>query len=131
MVGNCGTNDGSSYRGTDHAPDLDAVENAGRAFAGTDVGLRGIAGDGIHYDVGLGANFCASCHETHCVNTHIVPWHLRRKIRPSKRQQLWLEEHCETYQTPIEVLACRQHVSKYQSDEGATEGLFRSHGNYM
>ena len=97
MVGNCGTNDGSSYRGTDHGPNLGAVENAGIAFEGTDVGLRGIADDGIRYDRGLGANYYASCHKTHTVNTHIVPSHLRRQIMPSKRQQLWLEKHCETY----------------------------------
>ncbi len=50
MVGNCGTNGDSSYRGSDHGPNLDAVENAGMAFAKTDVDLRGIADDGIHCD---------------------------------------------------------------------------------
>lgn len=35
-----------------------------------DVGLRGIANDGIHCDGGLGANCYASCHETHGVNSH-------------------------------------------------------------
>ncbi len=95
--GNCGTNHGSSYRGTDHGPDPDAVENVRMAFAGTDVGLRGTADDGIHCGRGLGANCYASCHKTQTVNTHIVPAHLRRQIMPSKRQQLWLEKHCETY----------------------------------
>ncbi len=50
MDGNYGTNGDSSYRGSDHGPNLDAVENAGMAFAKTDVGLRGIADDGIHCD---------------------------------------------------------------------------------
>ena len=95
--GNCGTNDGSSYRGTDHGPDLDAVENAGRAFAGTDVAPRGIADDGIDCDGGLGANCYASCHETHGVNCHIAPWHLSYQILPSKQLQVWLEKRCETY----------------------------------
>ncbi len=48
---------------------------------------------------------------------------------PSKQQQVWLEKPCETYLTPIEVLACRQQVRKFQSDERATEGLFHSHSN--
>ncbi len=97
MVGNCGTNDGSCCRGTDHGPNLGAVENAGIAFEGTDVGPRGIADDGIHCDGGLGANCYASCHETHGVNNHIALSHLRRQIMPSKQQQSWLEKHCETY----------------------------------
>ncbi len=97
MVGNCGTNDGSSYRGTDHGPNLGAVENAGIAFEGTDVGLRGIADDGIHCVGGLGVNCHASCHETHGVNSRIAHSHLRQQIMPSKQQQLWLEKHCETY----------------------------------
>ena len=97
MVDNCGMTRGSCYRGNDHDPNLDAVENDRMAFAGTDVGLRGTADDGIHCGRGLGANCYASCHKTHTVNTHIVPSHLRRQIMPSKRQQLWLEKHCETY----------------------------------
>ena len=128
--GNCGTNHGSCYRGNDHDPNLDAVENARMAFAGTDVGLRGTADDGIRYDRGLGANYYASCHKTHIVNTHIVPSHLRRQIMLLQQQQLRLEKHCGTYPTPIEVIACRQHVRKYQSDERATAGLFHSHGYY-
>jgi len=98
MVGNCGTNDGSSYRGTDHGPNFDAVENAGMAFVGIDVGLRGIADDGTHCDEGLGANCYASCHETHVVNSHIAISHLRCQIMPSKQQQLRSEKRCETYQ---------------------------------
>ena len=97
MVDNCGMTHGSCCRGNDHDPNLDAVGNARMAFVGTDVGLRGTADDGIRYDRGLGANYYASCHNTHTVNTHIVPAHMRYQIMPSKRQQLWLEKHCETY----------------------------------
>ena len=97
MVGNCGTNDGSSYRGTDHGPNFDAIDYAGMAFVGIDVDTRGIADDGIHCDGGLGANCHASCHETHGVNSRIAHSHLRHQIMPSKQQQLWLEKHCETY----------------------------------
>ena len=97
MVGNCGTNDGSSYRGTDHGPNLDAVENAGMAFEGTDVGLRGIADDGIHCDGGPGANCYASCHETHGANAHVAPSHWKHQMKPHMQQPLWLEKHCETY----------------------------------
>ncbi len=97
MVGNCGTNDGSSNRGTDHGPDLDAVENAGMAFAGTGVGLRDTADDGIHCGRGLGANSDASCYETHAVNSHIAPSHLKYQIKPSKQPRVWLEKRCETY----------------------------------
>ncbi len=95
--GNCGTNDGSSHRGTDHGSDLDAVENAGMAFVGIDVGMRGIADDGIHCDRGLGASCHASCHETLGVNSQIELSHLMYQIMPSKQQQVWLEKHCETY----------------------------------
>ena len=128
--GNCGTTRGSCYRGNDHDPNLDAVENARMAFAGTDVGLRGTADDGIHCGRGLGANCYASCHKTRTVNTHIVPSHLRCQIMLLQQQQLRLEKHCGTYPTPIEVLACRQLVRKYQSGERATAGLFHSHGHY-
>ena len=100
------------------------------AFAGTDVGLRGIADDGIHCDGGLGVNCYASCHETHGVNSRIAHSHWRHQIMPSKQQQLWLEKHWKHIITPIEILACRQHVFNFQSDERATEGLFHSHGNY-
>ena len=130
MVDNCGMTRGSCYRGNDHDPNLDAVDYDRMAFAGTDVGLRGTADDGIHYDRGLDANYYASCHKTHTVNTHIVPSHLRRQIMLLKQQQLRLEKHCGTYPTPIEVLACRQHVRKFQSDERATAGLFHSRGHY-
>ena len=95
--GNCGTNHGSSYRGTDHDPNLDAVENAGMAFVGTDVVLRGIADDGIHCVGGLGVNCYASCHEPRGVNSRIGHSHLRQQIMPSKQQPLWIEKHCETY----------------------------------
>ena len=88
MVGNCGTNDGSNYRGTDHGPNLGAVENAGIAFEGTDVGLRGIADDGTHCGGGLGADLCASRRKTHAVNTHTAPSHLRHRIMPSKYQEV-------------------------------------------
>ena len=97
MGGNCGTNDGSSHRGTDHGPDLDAVENAGIAIVGTDVGMRDIADDGIRCDGDFGANCYASCHETYGVKSRVVPSHLRYQIIPSKQQQVWLEKHFETY----------------------------------
>ncbi len=96
MVDNCGMTRGSCYRGNDHDPNLDAVDYDRMAFAGTDVGLRGTADDGIHYDRGLDANYYASCHKTHTVNTHIVPSHLRRQIMLLKQQQLRLEKHCGT-----------------------------------
>ena len=95
--GNCGTNDGSTDRGTDHGPDLDAVENAGTTIVGTDVDPRGIADDGIHCDGGLGADCYASCHRTYGVNCHVVPSHLRYRIMPSKQSQVWLDKRCETY----------------------------------
>ena len=63
--GNCGTIDGSGYRGIDHGSDLDAVENVGSSIAGTDVGPRDIADDGIHYGGGPDENSYASCHDHH------------------------------------------------------------------
>ncbi len=82
--------------GADHGPNLDATENAGTAFVGIDVDMRGIADDGIHCDGGLGANCYASCHKTHGMNSRIEHSHLRHQIKPSKQQQLCLEKHCET-----------------------------------
>ena len=97
--GNCGTIDGSGYRGIDHGSDLDAVENVGSSIAGTDVGPRGIADDGIHYGGGLDANYYASCHDCHdChdLNGDFVHSHWRYRKMPSKQQQVWLEKRCET-----------------------------------
>ena len=94
--GKCGTIDGSGYRGNDHGPDLDAVENVGSLFAGTDVGPRGIADDGILYVGGLGANSYASCHVYHDVNGDFAHSHWMYRKMPSKQQQVWLEKRCET-----------------------------------
>ena len=94
--GNCDTSDDSAYRGIDHGPDLDAVENAGCSIAGTDVGPRGIADDGIHYGVGLGANSYASCHDYHALNGDFAHSHWSYQKIPSKQQQVWLEKRCET-----------------------------------
>ena len=94
--GNCGTIDGSGYRDTDHGLDLDAVENVGSSIAGTDVGPRGIADDGIHCDGGLGANCYASYHDYHDLNDDFEHSHWRYRKMPSKQQQVWLEKRCET-----------------------------------
>ena len=97
--GNCGTIDGSGYRGIDHGPDLDAVENVGSSIAGTDVGPRDIADDGIHYGGGPDENSYASCHDHHDhhdLNGDFAHSHWRYQKMPSKQQQMWLEKRCET-----------------------------------